>query len=126
MDKSKISILVVEDHEQARKSFCNLLKHIGYENITQAVNGEEAWQILNNEKFDLVISDVQMPITTGLELLQKIRRSGSLKTLPVIIMSNSCGYLKNAIALKANHFLNKSDLTFEHLSEIIEDLLIEK
>ena len=126
MDKSEISILVAEDHEQARISFCKLLRSIGYENITEAENGEVAWQILHKEKFDLVISDVQMPNMTGLELLQKIRRNGTLKGLPVIIMSNSCSYLKIAIALKANHFLNKNDITFDSISEIIEDLLEKK
>lgn len=61
-------------------------------------NGIEAWGMLHQHQYDLVLTDIQMPQMTGIELVQKIRSESSLKNLPVI-------------ALSGNTHMHKSDYT---------------
>lgn len=83
----KKRILVVDDYEPIR----DLIEAFIYEilqknvNIYTASNGKEALKILKNKKFDLVISDVKMPIMDGIELLKKIEDMND--QTPVIMMS---------------------------------------
>ncbi len=64
-----------------------MLSADGYD-VVPACDGMEAWRILQEDSFDLVVSDVQMPNMDGLELTRQIRASQLLKDLPVILVSN--------------------------------------
>ncbi len=65
-------VLVVDDDPAVRKSFDRVLTGKGYAVIT-AENGEEALRKLNEEKYDIVYSDIRMPGMSGLEVAEKIR-----------------------------------------------------
>ena len=65
-------VLVVDDDPAVRKSFDRVLTGKGYAVIT-AENGEEALRKLNEEKYDLVYSDIRMPGMSGLEVAEKVR-----------------------------------------------------
>ncbi len=65
-------VLVVDDDPAVRKSFDRVLSGKGYAVIT-AENGEEALRKLNEEKYDLVYSDIRMPGMSGLDVAEKIR-----------------------------------------------------
>jgi CheY-like chemotaxis protein len=65
-------VLVVDDDPAVRKSFDRVLSGKGYAVIT-AENGEEALRKLNEEKYDLVYSDIRMPGMSGLEVAEKVR-----------------------------------------------------
>lgn len=87
-----LSILLVDDDAIERMKFKKVCKNNNFKcSIREAENGTEALQYLNNENniFDIVISDLQMPRMNGLELLKKVRLIDRLKNIPVIIMSNS-------------------------------------
>lgn len=87
-----LSILLVDDDEIERMKFKKVCKNINFScSILEAENGSRALQHLNNKdnSFDIVISDLQMPIMNGLELLKKVRDSNQFKNIPMIIMSNS-------------------------------------
>ena len=70
-----VSVLLVEDEAFALKLALTVLRQIGVKNVVTAKNGQEALTILNqpNSRFDLVISDWNMPEMTGLNLLKKVR-----------------------------------------------------
>lgn len=80
-------VLVVDDFPAMRKLIKNALAEIGLNKITEAVNGEEAVSILEREKINLIISDWNMPVMNGLQLLVHVRSSEELKALPFIMLT---------------------------------------
>lgn len=88
--KRKIKILIVDDLEFPRMIIRNMLHGLGYEshnNILEAANGLEAFDVMKEEQIDLIICDWTMPIMTGFELLQKIRATPELAKTPFIMLT---------------------------------------
>ena len=81
----KMRFLVVDDFSTMRRIVRNLLKELGFTNVDEAEDGQDALTKLRTSKFDFVISDWNMPNLDGLQLLSEIRKDESLKTLPVLI-----------------------------------------
>src|SRR5262249_26967813 len=82
----KKRVLVVDDSITVREAERHLLQNQGYEVVT-AVDGQEAWNLVRAQPFDLVVSDVDMPRMNGLEFVQAVRAEASLKGVPIIIVS---------------------------------------
>ena len=80
-------ILVVDDFSTMRRIIKNLLTDLGYTNISEADDGSTALVALNQGNFDFVVTDWNMPGTTGIELLKAIRADARLKTLPVLMVT---------------------------------------
>lgn len=74
--KKNIHILIVDDEESIRITFSMFLKREGYGKITTAATLEEALTFINEEQFDLIISDIVLEGATGTELLKCIRQTG--------------------------------------------------
>jgi len=79
-------ILLVEDSITTRTQEKRILETAGYK-VTTAVDGVDAWNKLNSQGFDAVVSDIQMPNMDGLTLTEKIRKSGKFKSMPVVLVS---------------------------------------
>ncbi|MHC4475333.1 MAG: response regulator [Planctomycetota bacterium] len=84
MDEKKV--LVVDDEIHIVHVVAIKLRNNGYEVIT-AANGAEAFELACSEQPDVIVTDFQMPIMTGLELVEKIRQSDALKEVPVILLT---------------------------------------
>lgn len=80
-------VLVVDDSLTSRTLQRNILTSAGYD-VELAVDGEDGWSKLEQSRPALVLSDVEMPRLTGLELVKRIRRSERWKTLPVILVTS--------------------------------------
>lgn len=119
-----MKILVVDDEEGARELFSTILSDEGY-TIALATNGEEALALFNNDSFDLVITDIKMPVMDGLQLLQEIRKTGSKTD---VIMVTAYGevesYLK-AMSLGAAEYINKP-IRIKELKRIVHKVLTER
>jgi len=87
MSDPKMRFLVVDDFSTMRRIVRNLLKELGYTNVEEAEDGAVALQKLQGSAFDFVVTDWNMPNMTGIELLQAIRASASLKELPVLMIT---------------------------------------
>ena len=85
-------ILVVEDHSALRDALRMMLEDEGY-HVSAAANGREALAALALRRPDLVITDVEMPVMSGLELCEALTATGD--RLPVVLMSGN----PNAVAL---------------------------
>ncbi|BFM15578.1 chemotaxis response regulator CheY [Maricurvus nonylphenolicus] len=84
---STINVLVVDDMESMRGMVNGCLRELGVEKSAMANNGEAAWKLLTNKKFDLVICDWDMPEVTGLDLLKRIRQSEKHNHLPFLMLT---------------------------------------
>ena len=79
-------VLVVDDEIHIVHVVAIKLRNNGYEVIT-ATNGAEAFELVCEEKPDIIVTDFQMPVMTGLELVEKLRRSEATKDIPVIMLT---------------------------------------
>lgn len=82
-----IPILIVDDYKTMLRIIRNLLKQIGFDNIDEAQDGREALKLLQENNYDLIISDWNMAPMTGLELLREIRGNDVLKDTPFIMVT---------------------------------------
>jgi two-component system chemotaxis response regulator CheY len=82
-----IKYLVVDDFSTMRRIVKNLLQELGYQNIQEADDGKTAWPMLQTGNFDFVITDWNMPLMPGLDLLKAIRADEKLKGLPVLMVT---------------------------------------
>ena len=86
MDTS-IKVLIVDDFATMRRILKNILKQLGFKNLVEADDGTTAWDVLESQDIDLIISDWNMPKMTGLELLKKVRASSKYKTAPFLMVT---------------------------------------
>lgn len=83
-----LKFLIVDDFPTMRRIVRGLLKELGYKNVEEAEDGVVALSMLRlNAPFDIVITDVNMPNMNGFELLKAIKADGSLKHLPVLMVT---------------------------------------
>ncbi len=79
-------ILVVDDSITVRELERTMLKNQGYD-VDVAVDGMDGWNAIRTGAYDLIVSDVDMPRMTGLELVERIKADARLQKTPVIIVS---------------------------------------
>jgi two-component system chemotaxis response regulator CheY len=82
-----MKVLVVDDMSTMRRIVRNILKQLGVGNVVEAENGSDALSKLKADKFDFVVSDWNMPVMAGIELLRKIRADEQLKHIPVLMVT---------------------------------------
>ncbi len=86
IDKN-MRILVVDDFSTMRRIIKNILKQLGFTNVVDADDGSTAWEILNKDKIDFIISDWNMPKMSGIELLRKVRSSEEFADIPFLMVT---------------------------------------
>jgi len=88
LDTEDISVLAVDDSPTSLKYICKILNDIGIDQITQANNGKEAFDLINNNFYDLIVTDFNMPEMDGLQLINSIRSESSQKTIPILMVTS--------------------------------------
>jgi two-component system chemotaxis response regulator CheY len=94
-----LEITVVDDYSTMRRIVRNLLNQLGFSNVTEAGDGEEALRMMHSRCPGLVISDWNMEPMTGLQLLQAVRSDIRLKGVPFIMVTAE-SKTENIIAAK--------------------------
>lgn len=87
MADKNMSILVVDDFPTMRRIVRSLLKELGFTNVEEAEDGQDALAKLRAGGFQFVVSDWNMPNLDGLEMLKQIRADDGLKHLPVLMVT---------------------------------------
>jgi len=82
-----IKILLAEDYKHSQIIVTRLLKKNGFENVIVVENGEDAVKMVHQEKFDLILMDMQMPIMNGFEATEKIREIPEYREVPIIALT---------------------------------------
>lgn len=88
-DPKTLRVLVVDDSKMARKHVSRTLNTMGIEQIQFAENGREAIDKLNEEEFDLIVTDYNMPEMDGRELTEAVRQTPSLAQIPILMVSSN-------------------------------------
>jgi two-component system chemotaxis response regulator CheY len=82
-----LKFLIVDDFSTMRRIVRGLLKEMGCVNAEEAEDGAVALHMLKAQKFDFVVSDINMPNMNGFDLLNAIKKDDSLKHLPVLMVT---------------------------------------
>jgi two-component system chemotaxis response regulator CheY len=127
-----VRILVVEDSSATRSLIRSLLEDAGGIHpsgagdveVVEASSGFEALRLLPRSRYDLVITDINMPDINGLELIRFVRESAHHREVPVMIISTQSSErdIARGLALGANSFLGKP-FTPEALLAAVRDSL---
>jgi two-component system sensor histidine kinase/response regulator len=109
MSLGTIRFLVVDDMEVMRKLTVDQLRALGALHIEQAPDGQAALRLLQQQPFDLVLADWNMPVMTGIELLRAVRADAELSSLPIIMVTaeSERGRVQEAIASGVSELLVK-------------------
>ncbi len=86
MDKN-MKILIVDDFSTMRRIIKNLLRDLGFNDTTEADDGQTALPLLKSGKFDFLVTDWNMPGMDGLTLLKTVRADENLKDMPVLMVT---------------------------------------
>ncbi|MBT8435555.1 MAG: chemotaxis response regulator CheY [Gammaproteobacteria bacterium] len=82
-----INILIVDDFSAMREIIRNLLHELGFDNTSEADDGQAALPMLKTGKFDFLVTDWSMPDMDGLTLLKTVRADEQLGDLPVLMVT---------------------------------------
>jgi two-component system, chemotaxis family, sensor kinase CheA len=117
-------VLVVEDSITSRTLLKGILETANYQ-VKTAVDGIDGYTALREEKFDLVVSDVEMPRMNGLDLTAKIRADKDLADLPVVLVTalESRPERERGIDVGANAYIIKSSFDQSNLLEVVRRLI---
>jgi two-component system, chemotaxis family, sensor kinase CheA len=120
----KPSILVVDDSVTIRTFEKALLEAAGYD-VTAASDGLEAWNLVQKQAPDLIVSDVEMPNMTGFELTEKVRGDQRLKGMPLILVTtlSSDEDRKRGIDAGADAYVIKGSAEQDQLLETVRRLV---
>ena len=120
-----VKLLVVDDSSTMRRIIKNTLERLGHTDILEAEHGLEAWDLLTqNDDIGVVITDWNMPVMNGLDLVKKIRAEQKYEDMPIIMVTTEGGKAEVITALKSgvNNYIVKP-FTPQVLKEKLEDVL---
>lgn len=92
--REKLRLMIVDDSPTIRDSLDIMLRNAGFSNITRCIDGLDAWTTLEKrleheeELFDIILSDIEMPEMDGLHLTARVKGHNRLKQIPVILFSS--------------------------------------
>jgi len=84
---TNMKILVVDDFSTMRRIIRNLLRDLGFTHTSEADDGNSALPLLQGGGFDCLITDWNMPVMNGLDLLKAVRADAKLATMPVLMVT---------------------------------------
>src|SRR5260370_1419324 len=105
-DPELAHILVVDDEGAIRYSIGKALQRVGY-HVTEAASGEEALQMMNEQEFEVVLTDIRMPGLSGVELLSKIKEKAPDSIVILMTGYASLGTAVESLRLGAHDYLIK-------------------
>ncbi|BDG05892.1 response regulator [Anaeromyxobacter oryzae] len=106
---SHLHALVVDDSPVLRRQLCSALQRVAGLSTTEAADGADAWRKLGADTFDIVLTDINMPVLDGLKLLSLLRGGGPHQRVPVVVITTESAEedRRRALSLGASAYLVK-------------------
>lgn len=103
-----IRIVLAEDQAMVRGALIALLKlESDFEVVAEAADGESAWNLIKQHQPDIVVSDIEMPKLTGLELAQRVKEDAGNTRVVIVTTFARAGYLRRALDAGVRGYLLK-------------------
>lgn len=123
MSHETVKALIVDDDSDLLDIFSFYLEEVGYE-VQKASGGEEAWRLIQENQFHLVISDQQMPLGSGLELLDRMKRAKPELPFALFFNDNDYSKIADAYGRGADRLLTKP-ISAEQLQDAAKFLVVD-
>jgi two-component system, chemotaxis family, chemotaxis protein CheY len=106
---SEYNVLIVEDSPTMRQLIAFALKRIRGVKIVEANDGVDGLKKLSAQSFDLILTDINMPIMDGLKLVSLVRNDANYKEIPIVVITTEGAQedRERALALGANDYITK-------------------
>jgi CheY-like chemotaxis protein len=116
------TVLVVEDFEDNRFMMRRLLEMSGYR-VVEAVNGNQAVEVAERERPDIILMDLSLPMLDGLAATRRIRAHDGLSKVPIVAVSahDSADFHAEALAAGCNEYVTKP-IDFDQLVQLLNRL----
>jgi len=102
-------VLIIEDSPTMRQLIAFALKRLPGVRIVEASDGVDGLKKLSSERFDLILTDINMPIMDGLKLVSLVRNDANYRTTPIVVITTEGAQedRERALALGANDYITK-------------------
>ena len=102
----------------------NILETHGYD-VVVAVDGSEAWNIVQKQSFDIIVTDIEMPVMTGYEFTERVKQSEKYAEIPVVMVSSLSSEMekKRGIEVGANAYIVKGQFESQILLDVVDQLI---
>lgn len=106
---AQLHALVVDDSSAMRKQLCYALQRVVGMDSVEATDGADAWRKLSTASFDIVLTDINMPLMDGLKLVALMRAGGPHQRVPIVVITTEGAEAdrKRAMSLGASAYLVK-------------------
>lgn len=122
-DRRRLRLLLVDDSAIAREAEAALLRSLGHE-VDEAMDGEDGWQKLQTGAYQLLVTDVQMPVLDGIDLTRRVKATPRFSKLPIVILSSLSApeERRRGVDAGADAYLVKGELEAESFAATLERL----
>jgi two-component system chemotaxis response regulator CheY len=106
---SSLHALIVDDSPSMRRQLCYALARLEGMATSEAGDGVDAWRKLSSARFDILLTDINMPVLDGLKLVALVRQAGAHQRIPIIVVTTEGAEAdrRRALALGASTYLVK-------------------
>lgn len=117
-------VLIIEDSPTMRQLISFALKRLPGVHIVEATDGVDGLKKLSSEKFDLILTDINMPIMDGLKLVSLVRSDANYRSVPIVVITTEGAQedRERALALGANDYITKP-IQANRILELAKSLL---
>ncbi|CAN7619446.1 response regulator [Paenibacillus sp. LjRoot153] len=120
-----IKVMVVDDDHLVRKGFISMMpwrKH-KLEVVGEAGNGKKALEFLENNQVDLLITDLAMPVMSGIDLMRSVKEKYKDISMVVLTFHQDFELIQEALRLGALDYITKVELEHEHMDEVLRRIV---
>ena len=96
-----LQVLLVDDSSLSRRHIRHILESMGVENITEAENGQQAFELVQSNYYDLIVTDLYMPEMDGREFVEHVRRESQQASVPILMVSSEQDASRLAVVQQA-------------------------